>query len=103
MSRDFNSAEYRRFRAAVKKRDHYRCRFPGCSVRTKIHVHHLKRVADFPELELNTENAVTLCKKHHQIVTGNEESYEAVLTRGINPRVTEQAILNLLVKYAKPK
>jgi predicted restriction endonuclease len=70
---------YDKFRNAVKKRDSYRCQFPGCGhYRTGLQVHHIKRWADFVALRYATDNGICLCKKHHKLVTGNEVAYEAL-------------------------
>ncbi|HWG00554.1 MAG TPA: DUF222 domain-containing protein [Trebonia sp.] len=52
-------------RRAVRERDKYRCRFPGCESR-RVDLHHLRFWADGGETKL--ENLICLCKRHHAIV-----------------------------------
>ncbi len=81
MKRDYNDPLYKKWRLTVYKRDHWKCRWPGCSVNKKLNAHHIKTWADFPGLRYETKNGITLCKFHHAIVTGNESYYEAVLLK----------------------
>lgn len=64
------------FRKRVLYRDGYRCQFPGCSSHSHLEIHHIKRYVDFPNLRVDTNNGITLCKAHHVIVTGKEDNYE---------------------------
>ena len=74
-TRDYNDPRYTALRRAVRKRDGYRCRFPGCKATRNLHVHHVRRFADSPELRHAVGNCITLCVRHHRMVTGKEEEY----------------------------
>jgi hypothetical protein len=52
-------------RRAVRERDRYRCRFPGCEYR-RVDLHHIVFWANGGQTSL--ENLICLCKRHHRIV-----------------------------------
>jgi hypothetical protein len=54
-----------RLRRAVRERDRYRCRFPGCESR-RTDVHHVRFWANRGETSL--DNCCSLCKVHHRLV-----------------------------------
>jgi 5-methylcytosine-specific restriction endonuclease McrA len=58
----YASAEWRRVARAVRKRDGG-C--VECGQRTDLHVHHIKSFAEHPDLRLDPDNLVTLCRAHH--------------------------------------
>ena len=78
-ARDWDSRAYKDWRLAVKRRDSFRCRW--CGSRKRLHVHHIKRWADHPELRYQLSNGVTLCRVCHNKVNGQEEVYEDFLRR----------------------
>jgi hypothetical protein len=51
-------------RRAVRERDRYRCRFPGCESR-RVDLHHIVFWANG---ETKLENLTCLCKRHHRTV-----------------------------------
>lgn len=56
--------EYSKWRSAVFERDNWTCQ--TCGLRgVKIEAHHIKEVANYPELMLDINNGVTLCKSCH--------------------------------------
>lgn len=61
-----NSQEYREWRAAVYERDHYTCQNCG-QVGGTLNAHHIKSFARHPELRLDVNNGVTLCKSCHKL------------------------------------
>jgi hypothetical protein len=73
--RNWDDPEYKAWRLAVYKRDKFTCRFSGCRSTRGINAHHIRRWADFPELRFVVSNGITLCKKHHGLVTGKEDDY----------------------------
>ncbi len=68
------------WRKTVKKRDRYKCQFPGCRAKTKLQAHHVIRWADNITKRYDITNGITLCKNHHKLVTGNEAAYVALFT-----------------------
>lgn len=62
-----NSDEYRQWRAGVYERDEYTCQICG-QVGGKLNAHHIRPFAKYPELRLDLNNGVTLCKRCHDHV-----------------------------------
>lgn len=73
--RDWNSPEYKKFRATVRKRDGGKCRWPKCNNIKKIHVHHIRLWKYNPRLRFDVNNGICLCKMHHDFIKGKEELY----------------------------
>jgi 5-methylcytosine-specific restriction endonuclease McrA len=71
-----NMASYRDWRATILARDGHRCQYPGCGLSEKLEVHHIKKHAVYKHLRLEPFNGITLCEKHHSLVTGQEGRYE---------------------------
>jgi predicted restriction endonuclease len=56
-----------RFKRAVRERDNYTCQFPGCGYQSKhIDVHHKGKRSLRPDLKLDVDNAICLCREHHE-------------------------------------
>lgn len=85
--RDYKDKEYTAWRAAVRKRDHNKCRWPGCPSRGRIYCHHIMMWAYYPSLRFVVSNGICLCYKHHKQVTGNESTYAGFLYGLINKDV----------------
>lgn len=64
------SREYKRFREKVLRRDGYTCQRCG-KTGGNLHVHHIKRFVDTPELRLEPRNGITLCDRCHREVHAN--------------------------------
>ena len=65
--RDRGRLEYREWRRSVFQRDDYTCQ--ECGIRgTKLHAHHIKPYAEFPDLRFDVGNGVTLCLSCHGVV-----------------------------------
>ncbi len=59
----------------VKKRDKWKCQYPGCGSKKRLQVHHIERFADKPELLYVLNNCITLCKKCHAKIYNKESEY----------------------------
>ena len=81
MRRNFDDPLYKKWRKDVYQRDKFQCQWPGCSCKSKLNAHHIKRWADCPALRYNVHNGITLCRAHHKMIHGNEEIYEAVFRK----------------------
>jgi len=55
------SHKYRNWRIAVFKKDNYTCQMCG-KIGGRLHAHHIKSFADYPELRFIVSNGMTLCK-----------------------------------------
>lgn len=82
--RNFNDPEYKKFRYRVKARDKYTCRWPNCGSKIKLHVHHIIPWSDSVPLRFEITNGITLCKRHHDLVKGNEYNYIKVFRDILN-------------------
>jgi hypothetical protein len=69
-----HSAIYRSWRLGVFRRDDFTCQNQGCGVRgSTLNAHHVKEFSKYPELRLDINNGITLCKSCHKKIgaTGN--------------------------------
>lgn len=66
--RDKHSLALRLWRISVFSRDGYQC--VTCGTKGKIHAHHIKSWADFPEHRFDVDNGATLCEKCHGLIHG---------------------------------
>jgi 5-methylcytosine-specific restriction enzyme A len=62
--------EWQAVRHAVLERDGWKCR--DCGARKRLEVHHVKRVADHPELAFDAANCLSLCSPCHTRHTNAE-------------------------------
>lgn len=53
----------RRWSLSVKRRDGLQCRY--CSSTNRLHAHHIKPKAQYPEYEFDVDNGITLCESCH--------------------------------------
>ena len=65
------SLEYEEWRKSCMERDNYTCKHCG-QIGGILHVDHIKRFSNFPELRLDLNNGQTLCKKCHILKTSQE-------------------------------
>jgi 5-methylcytosine-specific restriction endonuclease McrA len=73
--RNYNDPEYVAARRKAKLRDEYKCQFPQCTNRKKLHCHHIVKWCDNESRRYDVDNLITLCYTHHKLVTGNEDAY----------------------------
>lgn len=66
-----NSPEYQEWRACVFERDHYTCQNCG-QVGWNLNAHHIKPFKDFPNLRLDVNNGITLCRNCHLLAHGKK-------------------------------
>ena len=66
-----NSPEYRLWREAVFARDAWTCKECG-KAGGRLHAHHIKTFAEYPELRFAIDNGVTLCIPCHEIIHGHK-------------------------------
>lgn len=79
--RNFKDPKYVAWRKAVYKRDGFKCQWPNCTKTTRLNAHHIKNWANFPGLRFLVDNGITLCRYHHDMIKGMEESYAASFMR----------------------
>lgn len=77
----YNTPVYRAWREYCFERDLFTCQMCG-SQGIALECHHVKPKRVFPELVLDRNNGITLCKHCHQkIVTGREDKFVYIFTR----------------------
>lgn len=82
--RNFKDPQYIKWRKDVYKRDNFKCQWPHCINKTKLNAHHIKNWADFPGLRFLVDNGITLCRTHHDMIKGMEESYASTFMRMVS-------------------
>lgn len=86
--RDYKDPIYKMWRQEVKKRDKYKCQFPGCKSKNRrnLHIHHIFQWAKYPHMRFEPCNGITLCPDCHKKVNGHEDDYirlfMTILSRG---------------------
>jgi transposase len=70
----FTTDEHIEWRDAVLDRDNYICQECG-GFGDVLHAHHIKPYHDYPELELDIDNGITLCERCHKQTFGREYHY----------------------------
>lgn len=58
-------------REIVRKRDHGKCRIPGCTERA-VHLHHIVYRSKSKALRWDPRNLVSLCVDHHRLEHAGE-------------------------------
>lgn len=79
----YYSIEYNEWRRKVFERDHFTCAL--CGIKGgKMQVHHIKTREKYPELTLDENNGITLCKGCHEMIRYKEEKFEEVFSNKIS-------------------
>ena len=73
--RNYDDPVYKEVRIRVLKRDKFKCQMPGCKKKKRLNVHHIEKWANAAHLRYDEHNCITLCKEHHDEVTGQEHLY----------------------------
>jgi len=70
--------KYYNWRKKVLDRDQWKCQMPGCNCnsKAKLEVHHIVRWCDARDLRYCAENGISLCKRSHKAITGQETLFE---------------------------
>lgn len=75
------STEYNAWRRGVFSRDLFTCQMPGCGYKGRaIEANHIKPVRTEPDLILEVDNGITLCKSCHAHIRMQEAKYERLFT-----------------------
>lgn len=69
------------FRDGVLKRDDYTCQMPHCGSKRYVQVHHIKLYSKHPTVRDDVDNGITLCRKCHNFIRGEEKRYAAIFLR----------------------
>jgi hypothetical protein len=73
----YKNSEYRQWRRNVLKRDKYQCQICyKIFLSHDLHAHHIIKKAKRPDLMLDPNNGITLCKEHHFPLNNKEHEYE---------------------------
>jgi len=66
----YQEPKYKKWHAAVLKRDIYECKMCGQKKTVKgiLHVHHIRSFAKYPKIRHDLENGIVLCKSCHQFI-----------------------------------
>lgn len=79
----YYSIEYNEWRRKVFERDHFTCALCGV-VGGRMQAHHIKTREHYPELTLDENNGITLCKGCHEMIRHKEEKFEKVFEDKVN-------------------
>ncbi len=79
---DENTLSWNRIREKIIKRDKNKCQKCGAYSKSGsgLHVHHIKFVKDFPELEFEHDNCITMCEDCHKL---QHQKFDYELTIGV--------------------
>lgn len=67
------------WRKYVLERDQHKCQL--CNSKNGLHVHHIKKYADYENLQTDVNNGITLCEECHRKTYRKEEKFETIFIR----------------------
>ena len=88
--RFYNSSNWKKVRAMVRKRDNNECvmcreqgyvtidtneRRDDGRKKIQLVVHHIRELEDHPELALDMNNLITICYQHHELIHNRIERF----------------------------
>lgn len=79
--RNYDDPLYKKWRLNIYKRDNFKCQWPSCTFKKKLHAHHIYTWAKFPNLRFNIDNGISLCKIHHDMVKNQEDIYAPIFRK----------------------
>lgn len=72
------------WRQAVRERDNFTCRWPGCSYSSRhIHAHHISTRKQRPDLRRSVANGAAICPDHHRILHDTVEGRQMARATGL--------------------
>lgn len=101
VNRNFSDPDYpkhKKWRDEVKKRDGYRCQFPGCEATEKIEAHHIVPYGQNKEVAWDVANGISLCRPHHMEVDRNEAAYVEMFNKIVAEKEEVNPLFLLLMK-----
>ena len=78
MKRNYDDPVYKDWRIKVYKRDKFTCQMPRCKTKKGLQAHHIRKWSSASILRYDVQNGITLCRKCHKEITGNEQFYESL-------------------------
>ena len=78
MRRNYDDPVYKEWRLRVYKRDKFSCQMPKCKAKKGLQAHHIRKWSSASTLRYDINNGITLCRKCHKEITGNEQFYESL-------------------------
>lgn len=79
------SKEIENWRKKIFERDNYTCQMLGCNKSEHyLNAHHIKTFSLYPELRLDINNGICLCKVCHDKTKGKESLFENMFNKIIN-------------------
>lgn len=88
--RNYHSNAYKKWRLKVYKRDNFQCCWPNCQSKKGLNAHHILNWSKNKVLRFSVNNGITLCEKHHKVVTGHEDNYVNFLSTLVSNKSRDQ-------------
>jgi 5-methylcytosine-specific restriction endonuclease McrA len=84
MKRNYDDPAYADWRRKILKRDKKTCKMPGCTSKSKLQVHHIRKWSSASSLRYEPSNGITLCSTCHKSISGKEHHYESLFMEIVN-------------------